>query len=65
MACIETGGDLRIDRRTFLLANLALATGVSAKTGRSRPSPNGCLRRRRAREDALPPCIDRIRSPRR
>ena len=31
-----TGGDTRIDRRTFLLANLALATGVSAQSGAGR-----------------------------
>ena len=31
-----TGGDTRIDWRTFLLANLALATGVSAQSGAGR-----------------------------
>ena len=62
MACIEPGGDSRIDRRTFLLANLALATGVSAQNRPLETFTQWLSASRRAREDALPPCIDRIRS---
>jgi Asp-tRNA(Asn)/Glu-tRNA(Gln) amidotransferase A subunit family amidase len=62
MTRIETGGDTRIDRRTFLLANLALATGVSAQNSRLETFTQWLAASRRAREDALQPCVDRIRS---
>ena len=62
MTWIETGGDSRIDRRTFLLASLALATGVSAQNRPLETFTQWLSASRRAREEALQPCIDRIRS---
>ena len=62
MTRIETGGDTRIDRRTFLLANLALATGVSAQSPRLETFTQWLAASRKAREAALQPCVDRIRS---
>ena len=62
MTRARTGGDTRIDRRTFLLANLALATGVSAQSPRLETFTQWLAASRTAREGALQPCVDRIRS---
>ena len=62
MTWIETGGDTRIDRRTFLLANLALAAGVSAQSPRPETFIQWLAASQKVREAALQPCVDRIRS---
>ena len=62
MTRIETDRDTRIDRRTFLLANLALASGVSAQGPRLETFTQWLVASRRMREAALQPCVDRIRS---
>jgi hypothetical protein len=62
MTRIQAGGDTRIDRRTFHLDNLGLATGVSAQSSRLRPSHSGWLRRRlrgRARCNRASTAFDR------
>jgi len=55
-------GDTRIDRRTFLLANLALATGVSAQSPELETFTQWLTASRRVRDAALRPCVNRIRS---
>lgn len=62
MTRIGAGGTARIDRRTFLLANLALATGASAKSPRLETFTQWLAASRRMRDAALQSCIDRIRS---
>ncbi len=62
MTRTRSGGDTRIDRRTFLLANLALATGVSAQSPRLETFTQWLAASRTAREGALQPCVDHIRS---
>lgn len=62
MTRIEASGAARIDRRTFLLANLALATGVSAQSPRLETFTQWLAASRRMRDAALQPCVDRIRS---
>jgi amidase len=62
MARIETGGHARVDRRTFLLANLALATGVSAQGPQLETFTQWSDASQRTRDAALQPCVDRIRS---
>lgn len=62
MARIETARGTRIDRRTFLLANLALATGVSAQGPQFETFAQWLAVSQRIRDDALQPCVDRIRS---
>ncbi len=59
---VETPGDTRIDRRTFILGSLALATGVSAQSPRLETFTQWLAASRRIREAALQPCLDRIRS---
>jgi Asp-tRNA(Asn)/Glu-tRNA(Gln) amidotransferase A subunit family amidase len=62
MAPIEAGRDAQVDRRTFLLANLAMATGVSAQSPPLETFTQWLDASRSAREAALQPCVDRIRS---
>jgi Asp-tRNA(Asn)/Glu-tRNA(Gln) amidotransferase A subunit family amidase len=62
MTRIETGRGTRIDRRTFLLANLALATGVSAQGPRLDTFTQWLAASQRMRDDDLQPCVDRIRA---
>ena len=62
MARIEIGGHARVDRRTFLLANLALATGVSAQSPSLETFTQWSDASQRTRDAALQPCVDRIRS---
>jgi Asp-tRNA(Asn)/Glu-tRNA(Gln) amidotransferase A subunit family amidase len=62
MARIETGGNARLDRRTFLLANLALATGVSAQSPPLETFTQWSDASQKTRDAALQPCVDRIRS---
>lgn len=51
-----------MDRRTFLLANLALATGVAAQTQRPEALTEWLAASRRARDAAPQPCVDHIRA---
>ena len=51
-----------IDRRTFLLANLALATGVSAQGSPPETLTQWLAASRATRDGALQPCVQRIRS---
>jgi Asp-tRNA(Asn)/Glu-tRNA(Gln) amidotransferase A subunit family amidase len=60
MTRIESGGNTRIDRRTFLLANLALATGVSAQSPWLETFTEWLAAPPRTREAALPQCVERI-----
>jgi Asp-tRNA(Asn)/Glu-tRNA(Gln) amidotransferase A subunit family amidase len=62
MTRIETGRDARVDRRTFLLANLALVTRVSAQSPPLETFTQWLDASRRTRDAALQPCVDRIRS---
>lgn len=62
MTQIEASGAARIDRRTFLFANLALATGASAQSPRLETFTQWLAASRRMRDAALQSCIDRIRS---
>jgi Asp-tRNA(Asn)/Glu-tRNA(Gln) amidotransferase A subunit family amidase len=61
MTRIETGLDARVDRRTFLLANLALVTRVSAQSPPLETFTQWLDASRRTRDAALQPCVDRIR----
>ena len=60
MTRMETGG--RIDRRTFLLANLALATSAAAQSPRLETLGQWLATSRKMRDAALQPCVDRVRS---
>jgi len=62
MTRMETGDNARIDRRTFLLANLALATGASAQSLRLETLSQWLAASRKTRDATLQPCVDRIRS---
>jgi len=64
MTPIETGGDTRIDRRTFFLlaANLTLVAGVSAQGPQLETLTQWLAASRKMRDGALQACIDRIRS---
>jgi Asp-tRNA(Asn)/Glu-tRNA(Gln) amidotransferase A subunit family amidase len=61
MTLVQTGLERRIDRRTFLLAHLALATGVAAQSPRLETLTEWLGASRRTRERALPHCVERIR----
>ena len=62
MTRIETCDDVRVGRRTFLLANLALVTSVSAQSPPLQTFTQWVDASRRTRDAALEPCIDLIRS---
>ena len=62
MTRFEMIGDTRIDRRTFLIGNLALAGVVAAQSPRLDSLSQWLMATRRMREAALQPCVDRIRS---
>ena len=62
MTQIEIAGHARIDRRTFLLASFALATRVSAQSGRLETFTQWLAASRSIRDAALQPCVDLIRS---
>jgi Asp-tRNA(Asn)/Glu-tRNA(Gln) amidotransferase A subunit family amidase len=53
---------MRIDRRTFVLAGVALATGASAQSPRFETFSQWLAASRAMRNAALQPCLDRIRS---
>ncbi|RPH55451.1 MAG: hypothetical protein EHM89_17095, partial [Acidobacteria bacterium] len=53
---------MRIDRRTFVLAGVALATGASAQSPRLETFSQWLAASRAMRNAALQPCLDRIRS---
>ncbi len=61
MTGIETGGR-RIDRRAFIVANLALATRAWAQSSRLETFTQWLAASRQTRESALQPSVDRIRS---
>lgn len=61
MTRTENHGQGRIDRRTFLFANLAMAAGVSAQGNRLETLTEWLAATPRSREAALPPCVERIR----
>ncbi len=62
MARFEMSDDPRIDRRTFLIGNLALAGVVTAQSPRLDTFSQWVMASRRMREAALQPCVERIRS---
>lgn len=62
MTRIRTAAHTRMDRRTFLLANLALATRVAAQSPRLETFSQWLAASRETRDAALQPCIDRIRA---
>ena len=62
MTRITTGVPTRLDRGTFLLANLALVTRVAAQSPRLETFSQWLAASRGTRDAALPPCIDRIRA---
>ncbi len=64
MTQIETGGDTRIDRRTFCLlaANLAVAARVSAQSPQLETLSQWLVASQNMRDGALQACVDRIRS---
>jgi amidase len=62
MARVETRDAAWIDRRAFLLASLALATGASAQSPRLETFSQWLAASPRIRDAALQPCLDRIRS---
>ena len=59
---LPSAADTRIDRRTFLLANFAAATGLSAQTPRLETFSQWMAASRSAREAALEPLVQRVRS---
>lgn len=61
MTRIETA-DTRIDRRTFIVANLAFATGVGAAGTRLETFTEWLAASRGVRDAALKPCVDRTRT---
>ena len=61
MARIDTSFKPQIDRRTFLLASSAMATGAAARPPRLETFTQWLKASRTARERALQPCVDRIR----
>ena len=62
MTRFKRPGDGRIDRRTFLFANLALATRVAAQAPRLETLTQWLAASRKTRDAALQPCVDRIRA---
>jgi Asp-tRNA(Asn)/Glu-tRNA(Gln) amidotransferase A subunit family amidase len=62
MTRIKTAVDTRMNRRTFLVANLALATGVGAQAPRLETFTQWLAATRSMRDAALQPCLDRIRA---
>ena len=62
MTRIRTVAYTRMDRRTFLLANRALATRVAAQSPRLETFSQWLAASRETRDAALQPCIDRIRA---
>ena len=62
MTRLRTGAHTRMDRRTFLLVNLALATRVAAQSPRLETFSQWLAAPRGARNAALQQCIDRIRA---
>ena len=62
MIPIHTNHGAGIDRRTFLIANLALIPSALAQTQRLDTLSQWLAASPRARDAALQPCIDRIRS---
>ena len=61
MARTDTTFERQIGRRTFLLASFAVATGAAAETPRLETFSQWLKASRKARELALPPCVERIR----
>ena len=61
MARSDTSFEGHIDRRTFLLAGVALATGIAAETPRLETFTQWLNASRKARALALQPCVERIR----
>jgi Asp-tRNA(Asn)/Glu-tRNA(Gln) amidotransferase A subunit family amidase len=62
MARVEAGRNAGVDRRTFVLANLALATGVSAQGSSLETFTQWLDASHKTREAALQPSVERIRS---
>ena len=62
MIPIHTNHSAGIDRRTFLIANLALIPSALAQTQRLDTLSQWLAASRQARDAALQPCMDRIRS---
>lgn len=62
MANGQIGFQGRIDRRTFLLAGFAVATGAAAETPRLETFTQWLNASRKTRERALQPCVERIRA---
>lgn len=62
MAHSQTGFQGRIDRRTFLLAGFAVATGAAAETPRLETFTQWLNASRKTRERALQPCVERIQA---
>ena len=62
MPRIETSVERQIDRRTFLLASVAVATGAGAETPRLETFTEWLNASRKARTLALQPCVERIRT---
>jgi Asp-tRNA(Asn)/Glu-tRNA(Gln) amidotransferase A subunit family amidase len=57
-----TWSERRIDRRTFLLVNLAMATGTAAQGARLETFLQWLAVSQKMREGALQPCLDRVRT---
>jgi Asp-tRNA(Asn)/Glu-tRNA(Gln) amidotransferase A subunit family amidase len=63
MAISDTSFERQIDRRTFLLAGIAVVAGGAVEGPRRLETFTQWLKAsRKARELALPPCVERIRS---
>src|SRR5688572_16194747 len=63
MAISDTSFERQIDRRTFLLAGIAVVAGGAVERPRRLETFTQWLKAsRKARELALPPCVERIRS---
>jgi Asp-tRNA(Asn)/Glu-tRNA(Gln) amidotransferase A subunit family amidase len=62
MPRVETRDDARIDRRTFLLTGVALATGALAQNPRLETFSQWLAASQAIRDAALQPCLDRIGS---
>ena len=62
MPRIETSVERQIDRRTFLLASVAVATGAGAEAPRLETFTEWLNASRKARTLALQPCVERIRT---